>query len=75
MTRNGACRVLIACYYLPHKQEMKAEDAMKEVTLSTVASSPISDRSFIGKTAGKLCADSSIYWTYPVCDVDNNTTG
>jgi hypothetical protein len=51
----------------PTVQDQKAEDAVSTAEMMTIAQNPVKDRSFLGKTAATLCANSPIYWTYKTC--------
>ena len=53
-------------------QEVRANEAQSAAESRTIASTPISDRTIIGKTAQTLCKDTAIYWTYANCET--NTT-
>jgi hypothetical protein len=73
------------CYVVPLNRT-NAADPSKIKTPSTfevktnvtdtlyydVSSTPISDASFLGKTAREMCKGISVYWMYPECGHESN---
>jgi len=51
----------------PASSEQKAIDAVSATEMMTIAANPVSDSSFLGKTASNLCSGLPVYWTYTSC--------